>query len=39
MRNHLDYIFSQIALLSETKDHREAARAFLEKREPVFTGK
>jgi hypothetical protein len=39
MRNHLDYISSQIALLSETEDHREAARAFLEKREPVFTGK
>jgi enoyl-CoA hydratase/carnithine racemase len=36
---HLDYISSQIALLSETEDHREAARAFLDKREPIFTGK
>ncbi len=38
LRAHLDYISSQIALLSETNDHREAARAFLEKRKPVFTG-
>jgi enoyl-CoA hydratase/carnithine racemase len=36
---HLDYISSQIALLSETEDPREAARAFLEKRKPVFEGK
>jgi enoyl-CoA hydratase/carnithine racemase len=39
LRAHLDYISSQVALLSETEDHREAARAFLEKRKPVFTGK
>lgn len=39
LRGHLDYISSQVALLSETSDHREAARAFLEKRKPVFTGK
>ncbi len=39
LRSHLDYISSQIALLSETEDHREAARAFLEKRKPVFIGK
>jgi enoyl-CoA hydratase/carnithine racemase len=39
LRAHLDYISSQISLLSETKDHREAARAFLEKRKPVFEGK
>ncbi len=39
LRAHLDYISSQIALLSETEDHQEAARAFLEKRKPVFTGK
>ncbi len=38
LRAHLDYISSQIALLSETEDHREAARAFLEKRSPVFRG-
>lgn len=35
---HLDYISSQIALLTETEDHREAATAFLEKRKPVFQG-
>ena len=38
LRAHLDYISSQVALLSETKDHREAAQAFLEKRKPVFEG-
>jgi len=39
LRAHLDYISSQISLLSETQDHREAARAFLEKRKPVFKGR
>jgi enoyl-CoA hydratase/carnithine racemase len=39
LRAHLDYISSQIALLSETKDHQEAARAFLEKRKPDFQGR
>lgn len=39
LRAHLDYISSQLSLLSETEDHREAARSFLEKRKPVFTGK
>ncbi len=39
LRSHLDYISSQVALLSETEDHQEAARAFLEKRKPVFRGK
>lgn len=39
LRSHLDYISSQMSLLSETADHGEAARAFLEKRKPVFTGK
>ena len=39
LRSHLDYISSQLALLSETRDHQEAARAFLEKRKPLFTGK
>jgi len=39
LRAHLDYISSQISLLSETHDHMEAATAFLEKRTPVFTGK
>jgi enoyl-CoA hydratase/carnithine racemase len=39
LRAHLDYISSQLSLLSETEDHVEAARSFLEKRKPVFKGK
>jgi enoyl-CoA hydratase/carnithine racemase len=39
LRMHLDYISSQLSLLSGTEDHREAARSFLEKRKPVFTGR
>jgi enoyl-CoA hydratase/carnithine racemase len=39
LRSHLDYISSQLSLLSETKDHQEAARSFLEKRKPTFEGK
>ncbi len=39
LRSHLDYISSQQALLSETNDHQEAAKAFIEKRKPVFKGK
>jgi enoyl-CoA hydratase/carnithine racemase len=39
LRAHLDYISSQLALLSETQDHQEAAQSFLEKRKPTFLGK
>ncbi len=39
LRTHLDYVSSQLSLLSETEDHREAARSFLEKRKPLFTGR
>ena len=39
LRSHLDYISSQLALLTETDDHIEAAKAFLEKRDPLFRGK
>jgi len=36
LRSHLNYIASQLALFTETRDHREAARAFLEKRKTSF---
>ena len=39
LRSHLDYISSQLVLLSETQDHQEAVRSFLEKRKPIFVGK
>lgn len=39
LRSHLDYISSQISLLTETEDHLEAARAFMEKRKAVFRGR
>ena len=38
LRAHLDYISSQLALLTETEDHAEATNAFLEKRKPSYTG-
>ncbi len=39
LRAHLDYISSQLSLLTEIEDHIEAAKAFLEKRKPYFSGK
>lgn len=39
LRTHLDCISSQLSLLSQTEDHREAALAFLERRKPRFRGR
>jgi len=39
LRAHLDYISSQLALLTETEDHLEALKAFLARRPPIFQGK
>jgi len=38
LRGHLDFVSSQLGLLTQTHDHQEAVRAFLEKRKPVFRG-
>ncbi len=39
LRAHLDSVSSHLALLTETEDHLEAARAFLDKRKPEFRGR
>ncbi|MDY6882029.1 MAG: enoyl-CoA hydratase-related protein [Desulfatiglans sp.] len=39
LRAHLDYISSQMALLSQTEDHANAMRAIIEKRKPNFVGR
>jgi enoyl-CoA hydratase/carnithine racemase len=38
LRTHLDLISSHMAVIRQTADHREGARAFVEKRPPRFTG-
>ena len=39
LRMHLDYICSQMAIVSELEDHKEGLNAFKEKRNPLFKGK
>jgi len=38
LRTHLDLISSHMAIVRQTHDHREGARAFVEKRPPRFVG-
>ncbi len=38
LRSHLDLITSHMAIIRQTADHREGARAFVEKRPPRFVG-
>ena len=38
LRTHLDLISSHMAVIRQTTDHREGARAFVEKRPPRFVG-
>ncbi len=35
LRGHLDYVSSQLALLTQTKEHQEAVKRFVEKKSEV----
>jgi enoyl-CoA hydratase/carnithine racemase len=39
LRAHLDMISSHMSFIQQTDDHREGARAFVEKRAAAFTGR
>jgi len=38
LRTHLDLISSHMGFIRQTADHREGARAYVEKRPPQFRG-
>jgi 2-(1,2-epoxy-1,2-dihydrophenyl)acetyl-CoA isomerase len=38
LRTHLDLLSSHMGFIRQTQDHREGARAFVEKRPPHFVG-
>jgi 2-(1,2-epoxy-1,2-dihydrophenyl)acetyl-CoA isomerase len=38
LRTHLDLVSSHMGFIRQTADHREGARAFVEKRPPNFVG-
>lgn len=38
IRQALDYISSQMAIITQTKDHQEAIKSFVEKRKPEYNG-